>query len=209
MKERPILFSGGMVCAILADTKTQTRRVIRPEWSRCLDLDDYDDRQRAINDCPYGAERLWVRETWALNDVRYDRGPIPKERPADLAEIIYRADGELRDQFEQLEGDGPPWRPSIHMPRWASRLSLEVTGVRVERLQAITEEDAHAEGVDAYVNGHGFVTATDLQSEPGYSHPRMYRDGYEVLWNALNADRGYGWEVNPWIWCLTFRRVTA
>lgn len=197
-KERPILFSAPMVRAILEGRKTMTRRVVSPRltpdgmWAR----DDSRGCERlfrhgevaprgakpwwpiggingAISRCPYGVpgDMLWVRETWA-SDV--DGCP---------AGLSYRAD------HLDPRGDGPAnpmrWRPSIFMPRWASRITLEVTGVRVERLQDITAGDAECEGVDAAHCGR--------------------IDAFERLWDSINSSRGYGWTVNPWVWVVTFK----
>jgi hypothetical protein len=141
-KERPILFSGPMVLAILAGKKTQTRRVIKPSWSRCLDLDDPDDREKARLGCPHGTsrDRLWVRETFYCDDYRYPNAP-----PEELLQLMeYRADHDCRTWEAGCpccdEEGRASWRPSIHMPRWASRITLEVIAVRVERVQSISEQ---------------------------------------------------------------------
>lgn len=178
-RERPILFSGPMVRAILAGTKTQTRRVVKVEPGK-LDVGENPA-------CPYGVpggSRLWVRETWYDDNATRDAEPIPTSHD-DF--IHYRADGEAHDQFEELDGF-LRWRPSIFMPRWASRITLEVTEVRVERLQEITEADAWAEGIAAHV-------------------VRPIHD-YAALWDSLNAKRGFGWDTNPWVWVVSFRRLT-
>ena len=193
-KERPILFSAPMVRAILAGTKTQTRRVVKgaPEdWSpvqpqvyapTIVDRHGFEQpgpdafgAGDAQGDhwirCPYGqpGDRLWVRETWAQHGVS----------------AVYRADS----------GDRPAgagmWRPSIHMPRWASRITLEVTGVKVERLQGISEADAIAEGIP--------------QSD--VSPPDMGVFAYRQLWESINGPGS--WDANPWVWCVSFKRVTA
>lgn len=178
MRERPILFSGPMVRAILEGRKTQTRRVAMV--TRCgvrvpaLGCDPAPDAAR----CPYGVpgDRLWVRETWYDNLTA--RSP---EQRASREEVYYRADG--LPEFEGEESE-IRWRPSIHMPRWTSRLTLTITDVRVERLQDITEADAQAEGIETYA---------------GYARER-FRD----LWNNLNRSRGFGWDVNPWVWAIGF-----
>lgn len=129
--------------------------------------------------------RLWVRETW------YPRCADAKDYGTD--EIIYRAD---------YGGTGgcvfrPSWNPSIFMPRWASRITLEVTGVRAERVQDITEEDAKAEGVIL----HGGWNANDTE------YAINYRGGFSRLWDSINAKRGYGWDKNPWVWVIEFKRL--
>jgi hypothetical protein len=198
-KERGILFSAPMVRAILEGRKTQTRRVCPESWLRCLDPDDADERQQALTMCPYGqpGDRLWVRETWGA----VWPGEFP--RPLRECKIEYRADlppgctdrpggwpAEERDDAEC-----PKWRPSLHMPRWASRILLEVTEVRVERLQDISEDDARAEGVTAL-------------AEPATTRGafRGHRDGFAALWEAINGKRA-PWASNPWVWVVSFRRI--
>lgn len=217
-KERPILFSASMVRAILAGTKTVTRRIVKPQ----PELNTYDGPGAPRSDAPdshryhwpsnlaqtmvdvrdmgsigpYGTkgDRLWVRETWGLLDTQ------PKDGP-ERATVFYRATDETRrDLRYQL------WRPSIFMPRWASRITLEVVSVRVERLHEITEEDARAEGVTPYVPGHGAVTASELAAEPGLRSPMMYRFGFEQVWCDINGSES--WAGNPWCWRIEFRRVS-
>ena len=210
MKERPILFSGPMVRAILEGRKTQTRRVVKPQPPRQLfgiDGNDFNTYVLASRDnpdepdwsfsvrCPYGGvgDRLWVRETWQINHVLYDRAPIPKAHPVEFGspvDMLYRADGEFSEQFEIDEG-GSVWRPAIHMPRWASRITLEITGVRVERVAGITHKDAHAEGIAL---------------EPGRETEHLITD-FRALWNSINELRGYSWDTNPWVWAITFKRM--
>ena len=194
MKERPILFSGAMVRALLADAKTQTRRVVKMESHQQIEQRDdgrdwpwmYDGERDADYwmACPYGqpGDRLWVRETHAPQAdcwgswERWTRG---EGGPAPI--IRYAADAEKAPFIER-------WRPSIHMPRWASRITLEITGVRVERLQDISEADAIAEGV-----------YTDPAC-PAY-------DAYAQLWDEIN---GLGsWEANPWVWVVGFHRING
>ena len=180
MKERPILFNGDMVRAILAGQKTQTRR---PVW--------FDDDPSGI--CPYGVpgDRLWVRETYA--------------RHPQFAEVAYRADGE---EFE--DGDGftwcPKWTPSIHMPRALSRITLEITDSRVERVQDISEEEARAEGIEA-LDGR-FVSADLCDTARWYGMSMEdARCIYAHLWDTSYDARGLGWSVNPWVWVVTFKSV--
>jgi hypothetical protein len=178
-RERPILFSAPMVRAILEGRKTQTRRVIRVT----------DDGVH--HPCPYGGvgDRLWVRETWSC--PRQIGGSFVREKR------MYKAD----EPSPWLDYSSVVWKPSIHMPRQFSRLSLHLTAVRVERLQAITTQDALAEGIDEH--GH------ELQTEMARDHQRNRSaiENYALLWDSLNAKRGYGWDVNPWVWVLAFRRV--
>jgi len=128
-------------------------------------------------------------------------------------ELYYRATDREIDAEERLEG--MHWRPSIYMPRWASRINLEITDVRVQRLQDISEEDAKAEGAEclcsiedakaderARENGN-----MNGNMEEGYFSPKSYVDGFQRLWDSINAARGIGWDVNPWVWAVSFRRV--
>lgn len=194
MKERPILFSAPMVRALLAGTKTQTRRVFKLprgcSWYEALGgeaagqiQDDegpgwwHVEEQR----CPYGqpGDRLWVRESFCEDPLSFG--------------ALYRADGELD---EQALNAGGKWRPSIHMPRWASRITLEVSGVRVERLQDINEADCIAEGC---TGGHGSI--------PGYGYNATPLEHYHWLWNSINGP--VSWEANPWVWVVEFKRLNS
>jgi hypothetical protein len=142
--------------------------------------------------CPYGkpGDRLWVRETFGhgceLCGVRFPLAPHLK----------YKADGNKC-------GCSVAWRPSIHMPRWASRLTLEVTAVRVERVADISEADARAEGI----TDGGCLTCG--KNEPcGCDDPKPdARDSFVWLWDSINAERGYGWSVNPFVWVVEFKVV--
>ena len=197
--ERPIIFSGPMVKAILEGRKVQSRRVVKPQptvlqdWAaigiagvrfrtatiaeNCLNMQNYID-ELAAEECPYGqaGDRLWVKETfWVLDELG---DPLTVPQP-----IHYDADGHTRslEDYHKVS--------SIFMPRWASRITLELTGVRVERVQDISEEDAVAEGIEA--------------KEPNHVVSARYRYGQD--WNDINRKRGYSWDINPWIWALTFR----
>lgn len=202
MKERPILFSAPMVRAILDGAKTQTRQIIPDGWWRCLDWDDDDDRARAATIGPYGVpgDRLWVRETWycddyTANDFVAARKGYVGTGPTD-DEIVnqwrvamdYRADHDCNTYEAGCPCSGDDgrscWRPSIHMPRWASRITLEVTEVRVQRLQEISEDDAEAEGCDSpLVNSC---------------------DEFALLWESINGKRA-PWSNNPWVWAISFK----
>jgi hypothetical protein len=203
MTDRPIPFSGPMVLAILAGTKTQTRRLIRPRKHASLIAggwtDDYvlDPGNAAwlAQEVPYAVgDRLWVREAWRTELLYDDRQPsgIPPG-----THIWYEASQPLVE--DDIRGR---LRPGKFMPRWASRLTLTVTDVRVQRLQEISEEDARAEGV-LWVPGHGEITREDLLCDPGYSNFLDCRQGYEVLWDSLNAHRA-PWESDPWIVAISF-----
>ena len=199
MNERPILFSAPMVRAILDGRKTMTRRVMKPQ------PEDYPYHHglavyRVAKKCPYGqpGDLLWVRETWAAPHA-YDH--LPPRMIPQHATIHYAA---------TEERGGLLWRPSIHMPRWASRITLEITGVRVERLQDITEEDAEAEGVRGMERE--MAGGTDkLDPDSGLEHgmhcsPKLT---FSFLWDHLNYDRGFGWYANPWVWVVEFEKVGA
>jgi len=208
LKERPILFSGAMVRAILAGEKTQTRRVVKPQFGpeampaeMCAETaegwqtsghsgrwwDDCNGDADAAVYCPYGkpGDRLWVRETF---NCMYTNEEMKTIKVADLndGDLVYRADGEYD------YGVFGPWQPSIFMPRWASRITLEITDVRVERLQDISEADAWAEG----------CLGTDDDVTGGISG---YREYYK-LWESINGKTA-PWASNPWVWVLTFKRA--
>jgi hypothetical protein len=175
MKERPILFSGEMIRAILEGRKTQTRRVLKPEMFAC--------DPRPVHPCPYGqpGDRLWVRETISQhNYCGFPLALIPQVNAARMRVWSYAADA-------VDEGTVTRNRPSIHMPRWASRLTLEIAKVRVERVQEISEADAIAEGC---------TTA-------GWGA----RQGYRNLWDTINGKRGFGWDANPWVWIVDFKPI--
>lgn len=198
VRERPILFSGEMVCAILDGRKTQTRRVVRiPKWWCGPSGNDEQQTAWALRHelVPvYGepGDRLYVRETWGVTILAGETFP----------NVLYPADGSTRlilDKrvwdYNQPNDAKRRWRPSIHMPRWMSRLTLEVAAVRVERLQAISAHDACSEGPTIHCQQH-------VPSQ-------LCRLNFSQRWNILNAKRGYGWGDNPWVWVVEFRRVDA
>lgn len=191
MKDRPILFSAPMICAILAGTKTQTRRALklprRCSWYAGLGGESegwvQDDECPAWwhvgeQRCPYGkpGDRLWVRETWA-----YHTHAIGSVTDAD-GPWVYAADGERALRSRLCDR----WRPSIHMPRAASRITLEITDVRVDRLRDIGEADAADEGV-IWEQGQTAVHA------------------FETLWESINGPGS--WDQNPWVWIIEFKRL--
>jgi hypothetical protein len=209
MKERPILFSGPMVRAILDGTKTQTRRVVKGQHEDVADGFGTSGPRYAMHDgkpwmqwierpgeiggceidCPYGqpGDRLWVREAFAKNEV------LPLEHRAP-GEFIYRA--ELENGVTKYSAR---WTPSIHMPRRASRITLEITSVRVERLQEISEADAQAEGADIQKEcegGQWIICGPRIGS---------YREGFRWLWSSTyGAD---SWAANPWVWVVELKRI--
>ncbi len=208
MSERPILFSAPMIRAILAGTKTQTRRAVKPQpehpdvgkWLMLMLDDEGEDLYlhggallpRAIR-CPYGkaGDRLWVRETFmhAPADYCWQASVSVPSRPA---VTTYRAD---------VPGNsgGQGWSPSMHMPRWASRITLEITGVRVERLQDISEADAMAEGVVECSNG--------VFDGGGPAMGPTAQHAYFRLWESIYGPDS--WAENPFVWRIAFQRVEA
>lgn len=213
MAEKPILFSGEMVRAILDGRKTQTRRVIKPAFdikpdARIVSVDNgkrdiWFANGRYFGSCPYGrpGDLLWVRETWR---------PFTANGSIDAA-VQYRADSKI-EQVSMTAGyinrfpESPDnWRPSIFMPRWASRITLEVTAVRVERLQDISEDDAKAEGCDKQfrLNVADFFANKNID----FDSISTYSNGFRSLWDSINAKRGYGWDVNPFVWVVEFKKV--
>lgn len=196
MKEKPILFSTPMVKAILDGRKTMTRRVVKKFEDNGFMILEPDPSY-----CPYGqpGDRLWVRETWR---PAYDKELYCCVEFRSNASRIKPAAGSLsEDQGHRFADDCPDvpsihakWRPSIHMPRWASQITLEITGVRVERVQDISEQDARDEGASPI---------TENKTVSG-----VFRSGFRLLWDSINAKRGYGWDANPWVWVVEFRRVT-
>ena len=171
MKERPILFSGEMVRAILDGRKAQTRRTVK---GSIVVGDPY------CPPCPYGAQgcRLWVRETFAYTDqhINYEPGWVYRATDPDWSEM-----------------EGFKWKPSIFMPRAASRITLEVERISVERLQDITEEDARAEGV---------TVSKSIASDRVWP---QYKDAYKVLWESINGEGS--WAKNPWVWVVEFKKL--
>lgn len=201
MKERPILFSGPMVRAIISGQKTVTRRVMKPQPQKApVDVVDgvpsWDSPTNYAGEvqmntqrgkpCPYGkpGDRLWVRETFAIYGDRK------------MAAIHYRA-----DRPWDVGRKGCDYKPSIHMPRWASRILLEITDVRVERLQDITEDQARAEGII-----DGGCTNCGNNEPCGCDCPSPSAvDSFVYLWQQINGPKA--WDANPWVWVVEFKRV--
>lgn len=234
MKERPILYAGSMVRAVLADAKTMTRRIIKPQpdvteerlrelgaWIDGFTLSQQVDAawQHGFIDteCPYGqpGDRLWVRETWGVISHSWDkhgnRVKWTPNRPATAisempfgngyysGHVIYAADGP-NEWSDDDDGGGEPrslWHPSIHMPRAACRLVLEITDIRAERLQDISEADAIAEGCDNSQSAAAVATGW-------YEKPIS---AYRRLWESLYG--ASSWDANPWVWVIEFKKVEA
>lgn len=229
MKERPIIFSGPMIRAILDGTKSQSRRVIKPQPYKLEDqpvwvypspkspyvrvswFSEEHMRRGLLGYCPFSVgQRLWVRETWTAVDDDYQGSGDTCSN----AEILYRADG--RTLWRNIPEARRPewfakltpliartsrlWRPSIFMPKFAARIWLEVVSVRAEQLQDITEDDIRAEGILPDMVDSGAV-------DPNGGWDIDVADYYHpfmALWDRLNAKRGYGWDTNPWVFAVEF-----
>lgn len=193
MKERPILFSAPMVRAILDGSKTQTRRVVNKKHLAQIDLSRGAVVANWSKPMPYGqtGDRLWVRESfWGCDLPGYGDQPC----------VVYDDEWEGK---EYKPAEPRPWGrkfgriPSIHMPRESSRITLEVNGVRVERLQDISEADAKAEGAPGYEEG---VDAPPPDGE----HEWSYRASFQRLWESINGPGS--WDLNPWVWAVELKR---
>lgn len=178
MSEKPIIFSGPMVRAILEGRKTMTRRVVKPQpaprRTHFGRLSRVDFRYCSF----FGVGRLWVRES------------ISKPHPLDVDNRCFTGFYRATDPDRKVK-----WRPSIHMPRWACRLVLEITGVKVERLQDITASDAIDEGIDGAGGNDEFRNRPSVEN-------------FQILWDSINGEReGCAWACNPWVWAITFKVV--
>jgi hypothetical protein len=266
MKERNILFSAAMVRPTLAGTKTQTRRVVKPQpptpeefpgavfgLSRCVadevkmyNVNDHDrlpkhptdwdlvgsvGRARAAGRsmryrCPYGqpGDRLVGRETWQYADWTEDGMPwiryradgatrLIEDTPEDWSERLTNVWASLSDPANYAIDNRAAdrrWRPAIHMPRWASRILLEIVSVRVDRLQDISEADAWAEGCERgepWDNGQGFFPALRDLGGGTYDGWDDAREWYADLWESINGPGS--WDANPWVWVVEFKRIDA
>lgn len=230
MKERPILFSAHEVRATLDGRQTQVRRIVKhPIPSNIKSVVPYSNKQGnlvygwswgvseklgAVTElvnmkCLYGkpGDRLWVRETWQgplfYGEIPYDWNSDKYKNPE---YCYYRASGHSCDFTDADDNHVERWSPSIHMPRWASRILLEVVNVRVERLNDISEDDAVAEGVEPWVIGEGLWRDYSLepdQEEAGSPPMTSARDSYKTLWESLNGPGS--WDLNPWVWMVEFK----
>lgn len=188
---RPIIMSGESIKAILVGRKTQTRRIIKPQPNRVVNGLPY---RRLISNgigdviklikCPYGqiGDRLWVKETWATENRYNHLKPSEIPQPATL---YYPANRDYEPFQMGIK------RSLLFMPRWASRITLEITGIRVERVQDIPLVDVKKEGI----------------SEINWYHYDNAIDAFKKLWDSINAKRGYGWGINPWVWVISFRKL--
>jgi len=198
MKERPILMNAEMVGAVLGGRKTQTRRVINPQPDHVVRNAYHTkglDVPRLGKDipCPFGkvGDQLYVRETFSTEGRTMEQARAEHEDLMSPSPIYYRADEEYPKSLA--------WKPSIHMPRWASRINLEITDIRVERVQDITKEDALAEGV--YPNEQAPSTFDKVYSGDMPTHL------FGGLWDSIYAAKGLGWDKNPWVWVVEFKRI--
>ncbi|MDF7658355.1 hypothetical protein PUG81_05185 [Erwiniaceae bacterium L1_54_6] len=209
MRERGIIFNAEMVRAVLSGSKTQTRRIVKASAAYILNLQEqYPHKHYTIN-CPFGAvgDRLWVRETWQVihqytdengevDETRYARS-IPKQRGNYWHPVYAEAwDNESRESRDF------PWRPSLHMPRWASRITLEITGVRVERLRDISEEDAATEGIPPAGDLLPDYPGTYLTPKGDFATAKV---AFQRLWESIYGEES--WQANPWVWVIEFKRV--
>ena len=209
MKERGMIFNAEMVRAILDGRKTQTRRIVKlqPDEDGLAKVTNgpWVDTSERNYRCPFGdvGDRIWVRETFQgpLFDYEQMEAYLEDSSRFEKPEFCqYAADGGHRPEYQDADDNlRHGWRPSIHMPRWASRILLEITDVRVERLNAISQEDAQSEG-------------TELTGwRPTYSDPdsggevMTPYDNFAELWSSIYGDES--WKANPWVWVIEFKRV--
>ncbi|QKJ73430.1 hypothetical protein HRH33_12855 [Pseudomonas rhodesiae] len=217
IKERPILFSAPMVRAILEGRKTVTRRPVKVQphidasGNFCVGNSNYGQdgygspvTKHFVNGCcPFGkpGDRLWVREAWQAD------AQVDSVAPRELSHgepIRYPADWDFRQTGCAMMKPGKI-RPSIHMPRWVSRILLEITDVRVERLQGITEEQAKAEGVRLMRDGSDTWVSREGPGNLVTPWPTA-KEAFSDLWNTINGPQA--WAANPWVWVVEFKRVT-
>ncbi|MBV4478736.1 hypothetical protein [Pseudomonas khavaziana] len=222
VKEWPILFSAPMVRAILEGRKTVTRRAVKPQPEvRMVDMIGpmltfknkrgghwlYPNaKAQIIADCPYGkpGDRLWVRETFIdLRGTGVEHRPDPA---GPLQRYAYAADCRPRSHSDEARKDfGLKYKPSIHMPRVACRILLEITDVRVERLQDISEDQAKAEGVRLMRDGSDTWVSREGPGNLVTPWPTA-KEAFSDLWNSINGP--HAWVANPWVWAVSFKRVT-
>lgn len=212
VKEIPILFRPEMVRAILEGRKTQTRRVLKDKWYQKHGLSTL---QLPAENCPYGVPggmRLWVRETWTPG---YTHNADDENEDDSYCEIIYKADMQhhrcktsysIADKYYRMYSEDdvgdPKWKPSIHMPRWASRITLEVKSVRVERLQDITSDDCDKEIFGGDFPHNIMPELFGIDEAPGYSIPECFAR----VWDSINGKK-YPWSMNPWVFVIEFKRI--
>ena len=218
IREKGLIFNSEMVRAILDGRKTQTRRPIKWKQTRFTEIGEREDGSKwpwsedaehacdFWHPCPFGAvgDRIWVRETWSSDFANY----YPNDR------VWYAADDNRQldiDMVDGVRGIYSPesdvhvpfrWHPSIHMPRWASRILLEITDVRVERLNAISEEDATAEGVPPAGSLLPDYLGTFLTPKGDFATAKV---AFQRLWESIYGEES--WKANGWVWVISFKRV--
>lgn len=232
MKEHPILFSPQMVRAILDRMKTQTRRPIpvMPKPKQVIhhieEIDKYcfvtkheNGKVSGISEYfrrPYNVgDRLWVRETWngpLLDEDETEADPdwiYHSEKYENVAHCYYKADGVAAPEYVDLDDNlRQGWRPSIHMPRWASRLTLEVKAIRAEPLHDISDHDAMREGIyKSFDHGTQFPVATDWDGNEKVLVAGVPRRDFEELWRGLYPEGLKSWGMAPWVWVIDFEVV--
>jgi hypothetical protein len=200
MRERGMIFNADMVRAVLNGSKMQTRRILTPHQAHAGECHPLESGHQHANSqsyyrewCPFGlpGDRLWVRESF-YEHGRWQGGGYDPEDSYFVSDkqVLYPADG-IQRPAERKREDFWRSRPSIHMPRWASRITLEITGVRVERLASVSNEDARAEGYPA-----------DRAADGGNSDPWLW---FRDLWDGIYPEQSF--KVNPWVWVIEFKRV--
>lgn len=231
MKERGMIFNAEMVRAILDGRKTQTRRIMKPQPEPCprgghwwpsnafktmLHVEDEMQNGKGgwgglVGDaCPFGdvGDRIWVRETFQgplVHEELFEEYSAYPEKFETPEYCEYAADGGVRPEYCDLD-DNPRhgWRPSIHMPRWASRILLEITNVRVERLNAISEEDAEAEGIDMEAL-YDSQDCYDCIADNNMTGRPTVTGAFKYLWESIYGEES--WKANSWVWVISFKRV--
>ena len=225
MKERPMIFNAEMVRAILDGRKTQTRRMMKNQpvlngnlyevfgaaWSKGMTSVPAVPGHSLSTRCPFGevGDRIWVRETFQGPLIPEDElseflgaNPDKFESPAYCE---YAADGGPRPEYVDADDNTRHgWRPAIHMPRWASRITLEITGVRVERLNSISEQDALSEGIDAeklYDSQDNY----DCIADHNFTGRPSAVGHFSYLWQSIYGEES--WQSNPWVWVIEFKRI--
>ncbi|EPY2139280.1 hypothetical protein ACXARS_003521 [Klebsiella quasipneumoniae] len=227
MKERGMIFNGEMVRALLSGRKTQTRRPIKWKQTRFTEIGEREDGSKwpwsedaehacdFWHPCPFGAvgDRIWVRETFCpVDDTQYGGEKWVDYRSTPRYEASHPAGWDCAPN----DAEALKWHPSIHMPRWASRILLEITNVRVERLNAISEEDAQREGVhtevwDQTVVARNYAAIDEFfqfwtEDMPHYVEMnQLYRSSFRSLWESIYGAEN--WLANPWVWVIEFKRV--
>lgn len=220
VREKPILVSGPLIGPIQRGTKTQTRRIVNPQpiidqgWEEepgwaffWKGKEDGLLERDILKLCPHGqpGDRLWVREAHGIGKH--------------AGEVIFKADGGWSEMqgFNKFALDKGRWIPSIHMKRVNSRIDLEITDLRIQRIQDISPEDAYAEGLGKITKDGNFFKfgMADRDGMPGNDNYGWPWDQWETdpvaafrkLWDAINAERGFGWDTNPWVWAISFKKI--